>query len=411
MDNATHAIAGMLVADAVVEALTPRGQRPDPVFRRRARWASAIANNLPDLDFFLSGLTPGRLGYLLHHRGHTHTLGVGMLLGLASFLVLRAFSSAAVSTTERRTLLALSLAGPCIHVAMDFSNNYGVHPFWPFYSGWFYGDAVFIIEPLYFMLAVPALAFASESRAFRLFLSTLVILGVGAAWVTRFAGYRLALGLTVAAFAAAWLTWRLPERLRTRAALGASLAVTLVFFAASHVARAAVMHAAAHPTRGQPVSIVDVSLAPAPSNPFCWSAMAAGRRRERYELLVATVSIAPGLVPTAECELEPTGHSLPLALPSLESDGPVRWDAGWSAPLSELRGLDHVSCDMRAYLRWARLPFWIPKPEGRLFLGDLRYDRDPGLDFAEVVGTLRPVRCPVWVPGWLPPREDLLREK
>jgi inner membrane protein len=411
MDNASHALAGMLVADAVVEALTPRGQRPDPVFRRRARWASAVANNLPDLDFIYTRITPGRIGYLLHHRGHTHTLGVALLLGLVSFLVLRALFRTPTSGVERRTLLGLSLVGPWLHVAMDFSNNYGVHPFWPFYSGWFYGDAVFIIEPLYFILAVPAVALASETRAFRLVLSTLVILGVGLAWVTRFAGYHLALGLTLAAVGSAWLTWRLPAPRRTTFALVASACVTLVFFAGSHLARADVIHAAANPTRGKPVSVNDVSLAPAPANPFCWSAMLAGRRNDRYELLVATVSIAPGLVPTAECELEPTGHSLPLGMPTLESQGAVRWDAEWSAPLSDLREVVRVSCDFAAYLEWARLPFWIPQAGGRLFMGDLRYDRDPGLDFAEVVGTLRPARCPVWVPGWLPPRNDLLREE
>ena len=67
MDNLTHALAGMLLADVTLLVVTPRGETIDPKLRRRARWASAIANNLPDLDFVLRRLTPGRVGYLLHH--------------------------------------------------------------------------------------------------------------------------------------------------------------------------------------------------------------------------------------------------------------------------------------------------------------------------------------------------------
>ena len=138
--------------------------------------------------------------------------------------------------------------------------------------------------------------------------------------------------------------------------------------------------------------------------------MAVGTRRERYELHVATVSIAPRLVPVASCELEPTGHTLPLGVGNLEDSAAVRWDAAWSAPLADLRELDRTSCEVRAYLRWARLPFWIREGANEIFLGDLRYDRDPGLDFAEARVALHPAHCPPWVPSWVPPRRDLLAD-
>ncbi len=407
MDNVTHAIAGLLVADATVEALTPRGRTPDPAFRRHARWASAVANNLPDLDFLYRGVTPGRLGYLLHHRGHTHTLGVGMLMGLASFFVLTRLWRRSVVSSERLPLLLLSLFGPWIHVSMDFSNNYGVHPFWPLYSGWFYGDAIFIIEPLYLVATIPALALASESRAGKMLLGAIVLVGVALAWVTRFAGVGTALTLTLAAAACAGATYATPRRARTWVALALSASITLVFFTGSRVARARV-HEAATANSAQTIVLDDASLTPAPSNPFCWSAMVAGRRAERYELFVATVSIAPKLVPVDSCELEPTGHSLHLSVPTLSSTASVRWDAEWSHPLAELRELWRDDCDARAYLRWARLPFWIRQSNGELLLGDLRYDRSPGLDFAEIEGTIPPTNCPRRVPPWLPPRHELL---
>ena len=412
MDNVTHALAGMLVADATVEILTPRGSVPDPAFRGRARWASAIANNLPDLDYFYSGITPGHLGYLLHHRGYTHTFVVGMAMGLASFLVLRRiWRRRALARRELTTLLALSLVGPWIHVAMDFSNSYGVHPFWPFYSGWFYGDSIFITEPLYFLATVPALALASESRAGKLLLGAIVLFGVGLAWVTRFAGVGVASALTFGALACAALTYFTRPRWRTWLAVALSGCVTLVFFGASRVARARVVESAAAPNRAHPIRVVDASLTPAPSNPFCWSAMAVGTRGDRYELLVATVSVAPRLVRTEDCELEPTGHSLALALPSVNATPSVRWDGEWSHPLSELRELWSTNCEARAYLRWARLPFWLRPTQHELFWGDLRYDRHAGLDFAEFVGTIPPTGCPRFVPPWIPPRHELLFEE
>jgi inner membrane protein len=411
MDNVTHAIAGLLVADATALALTPRGTEPDARLRSRLRWASAIANNLPDLDGLYTHITPGRVGYLVHHRGHTHTLGVGMLLGLLSFFLLRALFRTPTNTRERPALLALSLAGPWIHLGMDFSNNYGVHPFWPLHGGWFYGDAVFIIEPLYFVIAVPALVLASRSRTLQLLLGSVVLIGVALAWVTRFAGVGVATFLTLAAVGCAWLTYRLAPRQRTPFAIGGALAVTLLFFALSQVARASVKQAMLRQRPGDPVTIADMSLAPAPSNPFCWSAMVVGTRRDRYELFVATVSVAPSLISVSTCELEPTGRTLTLGVASLESTAGVRWDAEWSAPLAELRELSRLSCDVRAYLKWARLPFWLRKPGDALMLGDLRYDRDPGLDFSETPASVEPKACPPWVPDWVPPRSDLLGDE
>jgi inner membrane protein len=331
-----------------------------------------------------------------------------MLMGLLSFGVLaRLWRGSLGGRRERLTLLLLSLFGPWIHVAMDFSNNYGVHPFWPFYSGWFYGDAIFIIEPLYFAATIPALAFASESRAGKLLLSGIVSVGVALAWVTDYAGAGTALTLTLMAAASAGVTYAVPRRARTWLAVALSASITLVFFTASHLARARIREAATL-EHARPVTLADASLTPAPSNPLCWSAMAVGRRADRYALFVATVSIAPSLVPAEDCELDPTGHSLQLSPPSLPNTPSVRWDAEWTHPLAELRALFRDDCDARAYLRWARLPFWLNESPSTLLLGDLRYDRSPGLDFAEIEGTIPPVNCPRFVPPWLPPRHELL---
>ena len=86
MDNVTHSLAGMLLADAVCAL---RGEERREV-RAAAYLVSALANNLPDVDIVYTWLDgPKPLGSLLHHRGHSHTLVVALpaawLLGVLAW--------------------------------------------------------------------------------------------------------------------------------------------------------------------------------------------------------------------------------------------------------------------------------------------------------------------------------------
>ncbi|WP_370466973.1 metal-dependent hydrolase, partial [Salmonella enterica] len=54
-----------------------------------------------------------------------------------------------VSWADRMQLAAIACLATLLHIALDFTNSYGVHPFWPFDNRWYYGDAVFIVEPLF----------------------------------------------------------------------------------------------------------------------------------------------------------------------------------------------------------------------------------------------------------------------
>jgi len=49
-------------------------------------------------------------------------------------------------------LFALACLASLSHILLDFTNNYGVRPFWPFSEKWYSWDIVFVIEPV--MLAV-----------------------------------------------------------------------------------------------------------------------------------------------------------------------------------------------------------------------------------------------------------------
>ena len=65
----------------------------------------------------------------------------------------------------------MSLLG---HLVLDSWNSYGVHPFYPFDMRWYYGDAMFIVEPwLWLFLGVAAMA-NTRSRRTRFGLGALV---------------------------------------------------------------------------------------------------------------------------------------------------------------------------------------------------------------------------------------------
>lgn len=75
MDNITHSLIGIAIAEEAVQYRRHRGENVSKVAQASMWLVSLAANNLPDLDFFYSPITKGPLGYLLHHRGHTLARG------------------------------------------------------------------------------------------------------------------------------------------------------------------------------------------------------------------------------------------------------------------------------------------------------------------------------------------------
>jgi inner membrane protein len=112
-----------------------------------------LAAEAPDLDV-LSGFR-GRAFSWAHHRGFTHSfLGVPIdALAVVGFVYLiwrlRGRKTNDPNLPPRWGLLFLyaCLAG-LSHILLDFTNNYGVRPFWPFSEKWYSWDIVFIVEPI-----------------------------------------------------------------------------------------------------------------------------------------------------------------------------------------------------------------------------------------------------------------------
>jgi inner membrane protein len=119
-----------------------------------------LAAEAPDLDV-IAGIVRGPAFGFAHHRGFTHSffgvlLGALVVLGFV-YLVwrLRRRKLNDPNLPPRWGLLYLyaCLAG-LSHILLDFTNNYGVRPFWPFSEKWYSWDIVFIFEPVMFAFLV-----------------------------------------------------------------------------------------------------------------------------------------------------------------------------------------------------------------------------------------------------------------
>jgi inner membrane protein len=406
VDNLTHSLAGMLVADAV--CAWRREARPH--VRAAAALTSALANNLPDVDLAYAGLAgPKPLGYLLHHRGHTHTLLLGLPLGwLLGSAIWRWFRRRhpGAGTAERQLLWGLALSGPPLHLLLDFGNTYGVHPLWPVYSGWLYGDSIFIVEPLWLALAIPCVCRGVNERWLLVLLWSVLGATLVVCWFVPLVASSTRFMLIFLSLASSFVAARVGERARSTFALGACATVAALFQLGASRAKAEVEAAvvSAFPA----LTVHDIATTPRPGNPWCWEALLAGEQGGTYRVLRASVALAPLEGPRscdAGADAEPTADVSTLSRPM---HGGVRWINAYQRPVAELAELRRSDCRFRALLRFARMPYVAAS--GRI-AGDLRYDSHPGFDFSDVAldAAHGDQDCPRFVPGWLEPRAELFQ--
>ena len=122
-----------------------------------------LAAEAPDIDV-LGSLRDPVFGFA-HHRGFTHSfLGLGLVSAVVVGLVylvwrLRGRKIKDPSLPPRWGLLFLyAYFAGLTHILLDFTNNYGVRPFWPFSEKWYSWDIVFIVEPVMLVLLTVGLA-------------------------------------------------------------------------------------------------------------------------------------------------------------------------------------------------------------------------------------------------------------
>lgn len=307
-------------------------------FNRKAAYATlamAIGAEFPDIDTVWS--LHGSVASFQHHRGITHTfigLPVEALAIVAGIYSLhtgrtawarkRATPQPALKAPLRWGLLyGFTLLALLSHLLLDFTNNYGVRPFFPFNPRWYAGSIVFIFDPLIFGLLLCALIAP--------LLFGLVSSEVGA----RKPAFR-GRGWAIAALVGILALWTLRAFEHSKAVQLAS-AQTLTVLPDSGSAPQVPDAANLPPPESQPVFLPAqrVLASPDPFNPFLW--YAATDYGPQYQLAE---------IDTHHNTVEPSNERLPK--PSQTSD--------ITAAEASLLG--------RAYLDWSPMPMiQAGKPE------------------------------------------------
>jgi inner membrane protein len=283
-------------------------------------------------------------------------------------------------------------------VALDYTNSYGVHPWWPIDNRWLYGDAVFIVEPWFWIVALPPLFFIARGAFARGVFGLLLLAILGAAWRVEMVGREVAIVLTLGALLWALIIRAVPPSRRVVTGLGAWLGLEAMFFLGAASGRQAVERAAGTTVR-------DVVLSPFPGNPFCLSALVVTVDGGRYAVMGATVAPLPALRSAAACG--PSMRSVRNGNRVHRAHSPaIQWGGSWNGPLDDLRALAASNCEVSAGLRFMRVPGWRRLENGDVLLFDLRYGEE---GFASIVAHPG-ASCPGPVPPWEWPRSDVLGE-
>lgn len=352
MDNLTHGLVGVALGATGLGRRTPL-----------ATTTLVIAANAPDVDVL--GYTQGEYFALAFRRGITHGVPAAVVLPFAVAGAVLAWDR---WVRRRRDpdappvrpgwILLLSVLGVLTHPALDWLNVYGMRWGLPFFEGWSYGDAVFIVDPwLWLLLGGTTFLAGMGSRWFwgpLGALTTLVMLLAPVPVVAR--------ALWVAAIVAlAVLRLRgrpgaQASRDRTaRAGVAVALAYVLVMLGMSAAGSREVREAA----RAEGLAPLEVMLSPEPANPLAWEVEVVtegGYVPGRYRWLSH-----PRIV------LDPERR-----VPHLAHPDDVDRDT-----LERVLGAAREDRDVRHYLVWARYPYVVVRGDGEGWIvrwSDARYD-------------------------------------
>jgi inner membrane protein len=356
MDPIAHTLVGAALAKSGLE--------------RKSGFAAAaliVGANLPDIDG-ITYFVGGDLG-LYFRRGWTHGLPA---VALWPFVLAGALTLLDRILRRRRArfraLLWLSLLAVATHPALDWLNNYGMRWLMPFDERWFYGDAVFIIDPWIWLGLGGALFLATSKGALRLAgwllgamaPCSLVLLGVPDLLPAKLLFLAGLLGLTVARVQGLPRTSMGRERLQ-RGALALVSTYVLLMVAMSAIAHRWTLGK----LEKEGFGVEKLMVGPTPMSPFTRDIVFSTPTSYRHGSLSAGASIALTLSP----DVIPRNEDSPVVVRALRQ--------------SEVRG----------FAVWARFP-WAEieeEPEGfRVTLRDARYARSPrGDGFGTAVVFLR----------------------
>jgi inner membrane protein len=131
MDNATHTAIGLFLSRAGLNRLSPYAT---PIV--------IVASNLPDLDIVTAA--GGAVNYLHYHRHLTHSLIAMPVVALAAIAIVCAIVRKPVQWLGA---FIAALIGVASHLALDWTNVYGVRMLLPFSGEWLRLDITSVIDP------------------------------------------------------------------------------------------------------------------------------------------------------------------------------------------------------------------------------------------------------------------------
>jgi inner membrane protein len=136
-----------------------------------------LAAEAPDIDVI--AYVKGSVYGFAHHRGFTHTfLGSPFMAALVVGVVFAGYKLRQALRRRRPSgkrqlgaadhkmhpnpprwgvLFGLAWLAVLVHILLDYTNNYGVHPFSPFQNRWYSWDIVFIVEPVLYVILLGGL--------------------------------------------------------------------------------------------------------------------------------------------------------------------------------------------------------------------------------------------------------------
>lgn len=399
MDNISHSMVGLYLGEVIHQALPADPDVERQKSRRRLLLTSGlVASNLPDLDLVFSNLLPAPLGYLLHHRGHTHTFLFLIPQAILFFALLMLFPGVRKSLRDPVVKRGLGLAiglGLVFHICCDFLNSYGVHPFYPLNSDWYYGDAVFIVEPMFWVTLGVAFCMSLQARwrkvSFLSLLFALIIYCTMKKLISPATGMSL---LVVAGMVIVAAQYKLARGFQT--ALALFLAYVGLQFVMSSLAGRQIVQALK--TQDPEAIVRDIALTAMPTNFACWTFVSVHEdKTPDYKVSKGQLSIFPELVPTKDC------HWL-YKFPVESRTGNIEWLEKASGPTEKLRQLVRENCRFENWMRFARVP-WVA--DGRAT--DLRYSSLQDLNFSTMLlSEFDGSECSGYIPPWGHPRADLL---
>jgi inner membrane protein len=153
MEPVTHFLTGACIGRAGLNRRTAY-----------ATLAATLAAEAPDLDV-LWGIG-GPIVSFAHHRGITHTflaapfmaaIVTGFVWLLDRYLFSRRKHIRIQQPISWLWVWISAFIAHFSHILLDWTNNYGVRPFFPFNARWYSGDLVFIAEPILWALLLIAL--------------------------------------------------------------------------------------------------------------------------------------------------------------------------------------------------------------------------------------------------------------